>query len=272
MDVQDRQAQGLSLPALGFGTMRLKGDDARDGVMHALSIGYRLIDTAHKYGNEAEVGEGIEASPVSRDDIVLVTKLPQPCQTDEVRPAATEALRRLRTDHVDLLLIHWPDPQTPREEVLGELDVLRTEGLTRAVGVCNYPPTMMDTAVGIAPVAVNQVEYHPYLSQAAVLERAERYDHVVMAYAPLARGRVVDDPVLTEIGAAHGKAASQVALRWLIQQDRVLAIPASGNPERREQNAAILDFELSDEEMARIHALDEGARIVDPPHAPDWER
>lgn len=272
MQIPNRRAGSLSLPPIGLGTMWLQGDDARDGVAHALSLGYRLLDTSHKYGNEAEVGAGIRAASVARDDIIVVTKLPVPSQPDEVGDATRTSLGKLGLDVIDVMLIHWPDVDTPRDEVLAELDTLRTQGLIREAGVSNFPPSMLDTAVGVAPVAVHQFEYHPLLSQDVLLERAERYDHAVMAYTPLARGRLVDDATLAYVGRAHGKSPSQVALRWLIQQERIVAIPGSNDPARREENLAIFDFSLTDDEMARITALDREERVVNPPHAPDWER
>lgn len=272
MMIPDRHAGSLTLPPIGLGTMWLKGDVARDGVAHALSLGYRLLDTSFRYGNETEVGAGIRASSVSRDDIIVVTKLPMPVQPDEVRDATLASLDKLGLDVIDVMLIHWPDVDTPRIEVLAELEKVRTEGLIREAGVCNFPPSMLDDAAANASFAVHQFEYHPYLSQDVLLERAARYDHAVMAYTPLARGRLVADETLAEIGRPHGKSASQVALRWLVQQDRIVAIPGSTDPARREENFAIFDFELSDDEMARIAALDREERVANPPQAPDWER
>lgn len=266
------EVAGLRLPAIGFGTWRLYGQDCTDGVLDALAIGYRLFDTATRYDNEEAVGAALAATTIPRDEILISTKLPLDCTAPMARAAALESLRKLRTDYVDILLMHWPNNDVPDEETLGEMALLREEGLVRGVGVSNFPPSRLDRAVEVTTIVANQVEYHPYLSQRAVLESAQRHGHAIMAYSPLARARVNDDPVLTEIGREHGKTASQVALRWQIQQPQVVTIPKTGSAQRRRANFDILDFALTDDQMAAIHRLDEGFRLIDTPFAPDWER
>ncbi len=268
VDVQETR-----IPALGFGTWMMEGRDCRQGVEHALSLGYRHIDTAQIYKNEAEVGRALEASNVVRDDIFLTTKVWRTnVAADAVGPSIDDSLEKLRTDYVDLLLIHWPVDDVPVEETLEAMIEAKEAGKVRHIGVSNFPPTQMRQALDQADIACNQVEYHPFLAQRDLLEISRDHDAMLTAYSPLARGRVVDDTTLTDIGDRHGKSGAQIALRWLIQQDNVGAIPKASSPEHREANIEIFDFELTDDEMARIHDLDRSQRILDPDFAPDWEQ
>jgi 2,5-diketo-D-gluconate reductase B len=264
--------QATTVPALGFGTWQLDGGEAREGVRHALELGYRHIDTAQMYENEEQVGAGIADAGVDRGDIFLATKLAlDATEPDAVRRTTGESLRRLGTDYVDLLYIHWP-PDHPVGRTLEAMRGLVDDGTVRHIGVSNFPPSLLREALAEAPVFANQVEYHPYLSQDTLVSLAAEHDLMLVAYSPLARGRVSDDPVLQSIGEAHGKTPGQVVLRWLLQQPRVATIPKSARAERREENAAVTDFELSDDEMKQIADLDEGERLIDPPFGPDWER
>jgi 2,5-diketo-D-gluconate reductase B len=266
------EVQGVRVPALGFGTWQITGRDAEEAVRDALEIGYRHIDTARAYENEAEVGAGIRGSGVDRAEIFLTTKVPPgDFEPDVLRADAEDSLRRLGTDYLDLLLLHWPDPDTPLERTLGAMVELRDEGKIRRLGVSNFPAGMLAKALELAPVFTDQVEYHPFLDQSRLLERARARDVLVTAYSPLARGRVTRDPTLNEIGEAHGKSAGQVALRWLLDQPLVSPIPKASSHERRVENFEFFDFELSDEERARIDALPKDVRTADPPWAPDWD-
>lgn len=261
------------MPALGFGTWQLEGSACVEAVTDALDLGYRHIDTAQAYGNEEQVGEGLRRSGVDRDDVWITTKVWwKNLSHDDCLASARASLDRLGLDTVDLLLIHWPDDDVPMDEPLAALTELRRGSAVREIGVSNFTPSLLETAVTRAPVACNQVEYHPFLAQDGLLETARSHDVAVTAYSPLARGRVVDDPVLGEIGAAHGKSAVQVALRWLIQQPGVAAIPRAADAGHRRANLDVFDFELDPEEMARVADLDEGLRLVDPAFAPRWER
>lgn len=265
--------QGVAVPALGFGTFRLPGEACREGVEHALALGYRHIDTAQGYDNEAFVGEAIERSGVARDAIFLVSKVsPRNFAGDLAATTTLESLRKLRTDHVDLMLLHWPNPEVPLEEPLAALARLQREGAVRHIGVSNFSPSMVEAALGVTPLFCNQVEYHPYLSQTTLIDQARRHDMMLTAYCPIARGKVLDDPVLSDIATRHGKSPAQVTLRWLVQQDHVAAIPKSAHAQRRADNFDIFDFELDDDEMRAIDALDREERLVDPPGGPDWER
>lgn len=223
-------------------------------------------------GNEVEVGEGVRRSGVSREEVWITTKVWwEDMRRDECLAQVTTSLERLQTPYVDLALIHWPNEDLPLEEPLSALRELKADGKIRHLGVSNFTPSLLEKAVGLAPVLCNQVEYHPYLAQDEVLDVAEKHDLMVTAYCPLARGRVADDALLTEIGRGHGRTGVQVALRWLMQQPRVAAIPRASSTEHRRENLEALDFELSEAEMERIASLDEGYRIVDPEFAPAWE-
>lgn len=267
-----RERHGSSVPALGFGTWLLTGEACVDAVEHALAIGYRHVDTAQGYDNEAEVGRALRGSGVPRDEVFLTTKVrPRNFAPAALTRSVEESLTKLAVGHVDLLLLHWPRRDVPLEDTLGALHAVRERGLTRHVGVSNFPPSWVARAVDAGPTFTNQVEYHPFLSQDALLAQAESLDLTLTAYAPVARGQVHEEPTLVEIGDAHGKTPAQVTLRWLLQQPRVLAIPKAASPEHRIDNLAVFDFELSGDEMARIAALDRGLRLVDDADV-DWER
>jgi diketogulonate reductase-like aldo/keto reductase len=245
------------IPALGFGTWQLDDGSAQPLVEQALEIGYRHIDTAQIYRNERDVGAGIAASGIKRDDIFLTTKVwidhfaDGPLQTSVER-----SLEKLKVDHVDLLLLHWPKPDVPLAETIAALNEVKAKGLTRAIGVSNFPSAVLAEAQKLskAPLATDQVEYHPYLSQKTLIAAAHAAGTSITAWSPLAQGKVAEDPVLIAIGQAHGKTPGQVTLRWLIQQG-VIAIPRTKTPARVVENFDVLDFELSDAEMASVFAL-----------------
>ena len=267
------EIQGIRVPVLGLGTWQMEGKSCERAVEEALDMGYRHVDTAQLYGNEAEVGRALRASEIPREEIFLTTKIwMESLDRASVLRTAGESLRRLDTDYVDLLLIHWPSKTVPLEETLGAFRQLREQGKARSIGVSNFPPSLLRRALEIAPIVCNQVEFHPYLSQAALLDLARRHDLLLTAYSPLARGEVNQDRTLREIGKRHGKTPSQVTLRWLIQQDHVAAIPKASSPGHLRANLEIFDFVLSDEEMRRISELDRGRRLINPPIAPEWER
>jgi 2,5-diketo-D-gluconate reductase B len=266
------RVQGAEVPALGFGTWQIEGQDAREAVRDALEIGYRHIDTAKAYGNEREVGEGIRDSGVAREEIWLTTKVPHDeAAPRAVRAAAEGSLERLGTDYVDLLLLHWPSPDVPLEQTMVALDLLRRDGLARHVGVSNFPAGMLERALESTPLLCDQVEYHPFLSQDRLLALAADKELLITAYSPLAHGKVPDDATLREIGEAHGKTAGQVALRWLLDQPNVSPIPKASSHERRVENFDVFDFELSDDERERIAGLPKDVRTANPPWAPDWD-
>jgi 2,5-diketo-D-gluconate reductase B len=266
------EVKGVGVPAIGFGTWLVTGQDATDGVRDALEIGYRQIDTARAYENEREVGRGIAESGVPRDEIFLTSKVPHDEATAaEVDRDADESLERLGVDSLDLLLLHWPNPEVPLEETLTAMSKVREDGRTRQIGVSNFPAGLLRQALDVAPVFCDQVEYHPFLGQGRLLDLARERDLLVTAYSPLAHGRVPHDETLTEIGEAHGKNAGQVALRWLLDQPNVSPIPKASSHERRVENFEVFDFSLSDDERARIDALPKDDRQIDPDFSPDWD-
>jgi diketogulonate reductase-like aldo/keto reductase len=225
-------------------------------VRDALEIGYRHVDTARAYGNEAQVGKGIAASGVDRVEVFLTTKIgPSDAEPARLKRAAEDSLRALATDYVDLLLLHWPSRSVPLEHTLQALRELQDENRIRHAGVSNFPAGMLECALGIVPLLADQVEYHPFLDQDALLELVAERDLTLSAYSPLAQGKVAHDRTLREIGAEHGKRPGQVALRWLIEQPHVTAVPKSSSHERRAENLDVFDFELTPADRERIAAL-----------------
>lgn len=270
-DVRTKEIQGVEVPALGLGTWLLEGEECEEAVADALALGYRHIDTAQMYRNEAEVGRGIARSGVSRDEIWLTTKVwMENAAFDDVLRSTEASLRRLDVEYVDLLLLHWPSESVPLSETLSAMRRLQEDGAARHLGVSNFPPDLLDEALDEAEILCNQVEYHPFLDQDHALEICHEWDLLLTAYSPLARGRVTGDPTLREVAEAHGRTPAQVTLRWLLQQQQVAAIPKAATPEHRRANLEAFDFELSESEMDAVHGLARGERIVDPDFAPDW--
>ena len=248
---------GMSMPKLGLGTWRMKGPDCTDAVQRALGLGYRHIDTAAMYGNEAEVGEGLRASGVKRDEIFVTTKVwSSNLRARDFERSAHDSLKNLKLDSVDLLLIHWPNSSVPLKETIGALCKMKRDGVARHVGVSNFNPALIEEAKGLAtePLVNNQIELHPYFDQSKTIAASRKAGLSITAYSPIARGRVKSDAVLSRIGTAHGKTAAQVCLRYLVQQD-IIVIPKTSRTERLKENAAIFDFALTAAEMKDIAAL-----------------
>jgi diketogulonate reductase-like aldo/keto reductase len=268
------EANGARIPLLGLGTWELHGRACTRVVEQALRLGYRHVDTAQIYENEREVGEGLRASGVARDDVFVTTKVwPSNFAPREFERAARERLVRLRLQTLDLLLLHWPSPQIPLAETIPALCKAKRDGITRHIGVSNFTVAMIDEAVSLAtePLVCNQIEVHPFLDQSKVIAAARRHGMAVVAYSPIARGKVKNDPVLNRIGKAYGKTAAQVCLRYLVQQD-IAVIPRTARLERLSENAAIFDFALTPEEMAEIAQLARrDGRIVDMATGPEWD-
>ena len=260
-------AHGAAIPAVGFGTSPMTGGLTSETVLTALKTGYRHIDTARKYGTEGEVGEAMRASGVPRADIFLTTKVSHEyLRADDFARSVDQSLAALKVDYVDLLMVHWPNPAIALSETMPALAKAKRQGLARHIGVANFNITLLDEAIALCPepLVALQAEYHPYLDQTKLLNAVRERGLVYVAYCPLGRGRLFDDPVLTEIAQARGRSIAQVALRWLLQQD-VSPIPFSSNPQRIADNFNVFDFELSDDEMRRISALKrEGGRIANP--------
>lgn len=250
------ETKGARIPALGLGTWRLTGSACERTVRAALEMGYRHIDTASIYGNEAEVGAALRRSGVPREEVFLTTKVWRDSLGYEpAKRSVAESLHRLGLDHVDLVLIHWPGPGIA--ETLHAFAELRAAGRTRWIGVSNFDANLLREAIEEqhADLLCNQVEYHPLNPQREVLEYGRRKGLMLTAYSPLAKGRLVDNPALARIGTAHGKTPAQVVLRWLIEQDGVAAIPKAGSEAHLAANLAIFDFTLSAAERATIDAL-----------------
>src|SRR3954468_11885160 len=269
-------AYGAQIPALGFGTSPMTGGLSADTVVAALKAGYRHIDTAWKYGTERAVGEAMRASGVPRQEIFLTTKVSHEyLRADDFAKSVDESLAALKVDYVDLLMVHWPNPEIPLAETMPALAKAKREGLARHIGVANFNIALLDQAIALCPepLVALQAEYHPYLDQAKLLQACRQRGLIYIAYSPLARGRIFADPVLAEIARAKGKTIAQVALRWLLQKDGVAAIPRSANAERIAQNLDVFDFTLSEQEIARIAALKRpNGRIANPAgRAPAWD-
>jgi len=268
-------ANGASIPALGFGTFRMPGPDTERMVAHVLGNGYRHIDTAQIYGNEADVGNGILRSGIARGDLFLITKVwVENYRHDAFIASVDESLKKLKTDYVDLLLLHWPNDAVPLAEQIAALNEVAKAGKVRHIGVSNFNRALMREAVRLSdlPLVTNQVEYHPYLDQSPILEAAASLGMSVTAYYAMADGKVLSDPMLKDIAVRHGKSIAQIVLRWIVQQG-LIVLSKTVSEDRAAENAAIFDFALSQDEMAAIHALAQpNGRIVSPDGlAPIWD-
>jgi 2,5-diketo-D-gluconate reductase B len=273
--MQTIEANGARIPLVGLGTWQLSGDTAKRMVREALALGYRHIDTAAMYGNEAEVGEGIRASGVPRDEIFLTTKVwPDDLGADDFRHSVERSLKRLKLAHVDLILIHWPNPRIPLSETIAAMTKVKRDGLAGHIGVSNFTAALVEEAAKLSnELVTNQIELHPYLHAGKVVAACRRHGLSVTAYCPVARGSAVGDRVLGRIGARGGKSAVQVCLRYLVQQG-IIVIPRTSKPERLRENFAVFDFTLSPAEMAEIAELAQPkgrGRVVNFGFAPEWD-
>jgi 2,5-diketo-D-gluconate reductase B len=268
------EANGARIPAIGLGTWELRGRTCARLVEQALKLGYRHIDTAQIYENEREVGEGLRASGVRRDDVFVTTKIwTTHFAPNDLERSTRESLARLRLSEVDLLLLHWPNPQVPLAETLGALAHVKKLGMVRHIGVSNFTVALIDEAVAACPepLVCDQVEYHPYLDQTKVREACARHGMALVAYSPVAKGRIKSDQTLARIGRTYRKTAAQICLRWLVQQN-VSAIPRTSRIERLSENIDIFDFELSDHEMQEISGMGRPrGRLTDFGFAPKWD-
>ena len=269
-------ANGASIPAIGLGTWDLRGRTCVRMVEAALRLGYRHVDTAEMYGNESEVGEGLRAANMKREEIFITTKVwPSHFAPRDLERSAKESLARLRLAQVDLLLLHWPNPQIPLRDTLGALCKVKRMGLARHIGVSNFTVALIEQAVELSgePIVCNQIEMHPLLDQSKVVAACRARGIALVAYSPIARGGVKDNPALARIGKRHGKTAAQVSLRFLVQQG-IAVIPRTSHSERLAENFAIFDFELSPAEMAEIGRLaSREGRLVDFSYSgsPNWD-
>lgn len=271
--MQFKTAQGIDVPEIGLGTHKLYGKECEKVVSEALNVGYRHIDTAQMYKNEKEVGDAIQSSNVEREDIFLTTKIWHTnLDHDDVLQSVEDSLRLLQTSYVDQLLIHWPNDQYSLKKTLEAMMVLRDQGKAVSIGVSNFPLGLTREIIEElrVPIAANQVEFHPFLAPFDLLDYSYDHDFLITAYSPLAQGKVMENELLKEIGNEYGKSPAQIALRWLIEQENVIAIPKASSREHLEANIDIFDFQLEDEHFEAIDNLEKDQRLVNPTFAPDW--
>jgi diketogulonate reductase-like aldo/keto reductase len=250
-----RLPTGTEMPAIGLGTWQLTGDRARDGVRHALEIGYRLVDTADDYENQPQVGEALRSSPVARDEIFLISKVEE---DEDAYTATQERLRDLGADYLDLCLIHRPPPSGAGEDLWEGLLEAKRDGLAREAGVSNYSSEQVDRLIEVSGElpAVNQIEWTPFGHSPDLWQHARANGTVIQAYSPLTRATRLDDETLAEIGSVHGKTPAQVLLRWNLELGTP-PVPKAGSADHREENLEVFDFELEDAEMHRLSTLNE---------------
>jgi 2,5-diketo-D-gluconate reductase B len=270
------EANAARIPLMGVGTWELRGRGCAHIVENALRLGYRHIDTAEMYENEREVGDGLRAAGIERDKVFVTTKVwPAHFTPRELERSVNSSLARLRLTHVDLLLLHWPNPQVPLADTMGALCEAKRADLTRHIGVSNFTVPLIEEATRLAtePLVCDQIELHPYLDQSKVISVCRSHGMAVVAYSPIARGNAKNDAVLARIGTAHGKSAAQVALRYLVQQ-QIAVIPRTSRVDRLSENLAIFDFTLSEAEMKEVASLARrDGRIVDYAYSgsPKWD-
>ena len=268
-------AQGMRMPKLGLGTWKLKGSACVEAVQGALSLGYRHLDTAEMYDNEEAVGEALANAGVPREEVHVTTKVwYEHLRDDQMQRAIDGSLAKLRTDYVDLYLIHWPAPDMNLGAALEALVRVRDGGKARAIGVSNFPVALLRRAVEEigAPIACNQIEYHVMLDQSAVLSYAHTHGFALAAYSPLGQGGFAGSEELEVIARKHGATPSQVALAWLLEQDGVAAIPKASRRETQQANLDALRIRLDDTDRAAIGALPKTRRLVNPGWAPVWDQ
>ena len=270
------EANGANIPAIGLGTFTLGGETATRLVAGAIEAGYRHIDTAAMYDNEEAVGAGLRQGGVPREEIFVTTKVwPSDIADGDLQRSVEASLRRLGLDHVDLALIHWPNPAIPLADSIKALNEVRERGLARHIGVSNFTVALVEEAVSLSknPIACNQIEYHPYLNQDLVIGACRKHGLAVVSYCPLARNaELFAEPAIAGAAERHGRTPAQVVLRWHVQQEGVAAIPRSSRLERIRENLDVFDFALDGEEMEAIHALRARAyRICDFDFSPEWD-
>lgn len=274
--MQNVRAGDALIPAIGFGAYGMNGDDIYRMIPEALRAGFRHIDTAQIYRNEAEIGECVAESGIPRSELFLTTKVwVANYSARHFDASVNESLRKLRTDYIDLLLLHWPGSDVPLAEQIAELNAVVRAGKVRHIGVSNFNRALMAEAIRLSPtpLVTNQFEYHPYLNQSLLIESTRQAGLAVTGYCGMAIGRVFSDPTLKEIAARHDKTIAQIVLRWLVQQPGVVALSRTTRIDRLAENLAVFDFELDGADMAAIHALaTANSRIVDPAGlAPLWD-
>lgn len=272
--MQTVDAHGARIPQIGLGTMTLKDEVCVQAVKAALDMGYTHLDTAAFYGNEVEVGAGLRASGVKRDAVFVTTKVRENnLKPDDFNKSLDQSLKNLQLPYVDLLLIHWNNKDIPFSVSIPALCAAKKDGRARHVGVANFTTTMLDEAWAVTsePLVCNQIEMHPYINQDKVVAASRKHGMAVVAYCPIARGKLQSADAIETIARAHGKSPAQVSLRYLVQLGAV-PIPRTATPAHLKANLDVFDFNLSDAEMAELKALNAAnMRVVNPPHAPVWD-
>lgn len=273
-----RTAGQANIPVLGLGTWQSTGQDCIDVVSQGLKMGYEHIDTAQAYDNEKEVGKGIKQSGVARDKFFLTTKIfpdDMKFEPEKLIAAAKRSLENLDTDYVDLLLLHWPDDRVPLSETIPALCELQKQGLTRNIGVSNFNITNIIEAKRYAdvPIAVNQVEFHPFIKQNTLQTFLNNHHILLEAYSPLARGDVFDNKIIKDIADKYGITPAQVSLAWILSDKQRIAIPKTSNPEHLQGNLDAIKVELSADELEKIGSLarSDGRKIKHPDYSPEWD-
>jgi 2,5-diketo-D-gluconate reductase B len=269
-------AAGAAIPKIGLGTWQLRGEQCAGIVAAALRLGYNHVDTAQGYANEEFVGEGLKASGMPRDRVFITTKVrPDRMAEGDLQRSVDESLSKLGVAQIDLLLLHWPNPDIPLAGTIRALNAVKRDRRARHIGLSNFTTRLLDEAWRLTeePFAAEQIEYHPYLDQAKMLSALRRHGMATIAYCPIALGKVAGDPDIEAIAAAHGRSAAQVTLRWLIQQPDVIAIPKTARLERLKENLDVFNFVLTGAEMAKLSALTRpGSRNVNEPQwVPEWD-
>ncbi|MFB6204431.1 MAG: aldo/keto reductase [Candidatus Nanohaloarchaea archaeon] len=262
----------MKIPSIGLGTWQNKGPKCAKSVSTALEMGYRHIDTAQAYDNEEYVGQGIEESSVSRDDIFLASKVwNSNLSPEDVISSTRESLDKLGVESVDLMYVHWPSGEYSAKETLEAFQEMKEEGMIENIGVSNFTPELLDEALRIAPgIAANQVEMHPLLQQDELLDYCQENDIYLVAYSPLARGEVFNVPEINQVAEKHGVSEAQVSLAWLLEKENVRVIPKATSEEHIRDNLKALDLELDEEDIEKIDSIEREERMVDPGFSPDW--
>jgi 2,5-diketo-D-gluconate reductase B len=268
--------QGAQIPVLGFGTYGMSNAELLKIVPAVLKAGFRHIDTAQIYRNEAGVGDAWLASGIARSEVFITTKVwVANYGPERFESSVNESLQRLRSDYIDLLLLHWPNAEIPLKDQIERLNAVVDRGIVRYIGVSNFNTALLQQAVALSrhPLITHQLEYHPFLDQRKVLHTTRALGMTATAYCPMAVGRVLTEPILLEIARHHQRSVAQIALRWVIQQPGMIALSRTTKLSRVAENLAVFDFELEPVEMSLIRALARpNSRIVDPPGlAPRWD-